>query len=148
MLGLHGVTGAAEQQSAQAPSCRADGSAVPIAELPEASGIAASRTVPGRLWAHNDSAAPELFMLDGRGRITDGDVTPDGEWIALRTHHALVFYRAANLVAGNWKEERVVDLAALREPQGEGVTFGSDGSVYLAGEGGGSGTFARLTCTR
>jgi hypothetical protein len=82
-------------------------------------------------------------------RITDGAVSPDGQWIVLRTNHSLSFYRAAELMAGTWEGARPVDLAKLGEPQGEGVAFGGDNSVYVAGEGGGKarpGTFARLRC--
>jgi hypothetical protein len=44
-----------------------------VNELPEASGVAVSRTTPGQLWLHNDSGQPALFAvaLDGtpRGRV-------------------------------------------------------------------------------
>lgn len=83
-------------------------------------------------------------------RVTDGAVSPNGQWIALRSTSTLAFYRAADLLAGNWREAARVSLTTLREPQGEGVTFGSDTSVYLMSEGGGKkqpGAFARLTCT-
>ena len=84
-------------------------------------------------------------------RITDGAASPRGQWIVLRTRHALTFYRAADLLNGTWREAGRASLTALDEPQGEGVTFGPDNSVYLMGEGGGKkaqpGTFARLTCT-
>jgi hypothetical protein len=81
--------------------------------------------------------------------ITDGAVSPDGARVVLRTHHALLFYRTAELLAGNWREEQIADLTPVAEPQGEGVTLGPDNSVYLSGEGGGgsrAGTFARVTC--
>ena len=83
-------------------------------------------------------------------RITDGAVSPDGRWIVLRTTASLTFYRAADLLAGNWREAGRVALTALGEPQGEGVTFASNDSLYLMSEGGGKqqpGAFARLTCT-
>jgi len=83
-------------------------------------------------------------------RITDGAVSPDGQWIVLRTTQALAFYRAADLLAGNWREAGRVALGSVGEPQGEGVTFASNDSVYLMSEGGGKkqpGAFARLTCT-
>jgi hypothetical protein len=83
-------------------------------------------------------------------RITDGGVSPDGQWIVLRSTGALSFHRAADLVAGNWRVAGRVELGSLGEPQGEGVTFASGGSVYLMSEGGGKnqpGAFARLTCT-
>jgi hypothetical protein len=83
-------------------------------------------------------------------RLTDGAVSPSGAWIVLRTNGALRLHRTADLMAGNWREAARVDLRPLREPQGEGVTFGDDNTLYLVGEGGGKkqpGTFARLTCT-
>jgi hypothetical protein len=83
-------------------------------------------------------------------RVTDGAVSPDGEWVALRTRGQLTFHPAAELTKGNWREARKVDLASVGEPQGEGVAIGADGMVYLAGEGGGklqAGTFARFMCT-
>ena len=85
-----------------------------------------------------------------RDRITDGAVSPDGQWIVLRSKQALMFYRAADLLAGNWREAARVALESLGEPQGEGVTFASNDSVYLISEGGGKkqpGAFGRLTCT-
>jgi hypothetical protein len=238
-------------------ACRRDGTLVRIPELAEASGIAASRTSPGHLWAHNDSGEPVLFVLDSKGsvlrrirvdgakiedweavavgpcsagscvyagdigdndaqreqitiyrfpepadasapahvtdvfqasypdgpqdaetllvtstgdvyivtkgstgpvaiyrfprnaqpggtvklervgkprapgkaseddRITDGSVSPSGEWVVLRTHRALNFYRTSRLTSGDWHPDRVVDLSALHEPQGEGIAFGS-----------------------
>jgi hypothetical protein len=41
-----------------------------LAGVSEASGLAVSRRVPGRLWTHNDSGEPILFALDERGSIT------------------------------------------------------------------------------
>jgi hypothetical protein len=82
-------------------------------------------------------------------RITDAAISPDGQWVALRSRSSIAFYRAADFVKGQWKEVRRVDLSGLREPQGEGIAFGSGSDVYLAGEGGGKsqpGTFARFTC--
>jgi hypothetical protein len=261
--------------------CRQDGSLTELPGLPEASGLAMSRRIADRLWAHNDSAEPVLFGLDTKGavrgrlrvsgaqvedweavavgpcpsgscvyigdigdndarrnritvyriaepstadgtakvtdayhatypdgpqdaealliatdgrihivtkgetrdvalyrfpadaqagtavklervgkarpgargendRITDGAISPDGSWVALRSKRAVMFYRASDLLAGNWREHRRVSLAALGEPQGEGIAFGPGGTIYLAGEGGGKsrpGTFARLACS-
>ena len=50
--------------------CRPDGPVAAIPEVPEASGIALSRRVPGRFWTHNDSGQPDLFSLDARGSVT------------------------------------------------------------------------------
>jgi hypothetical protein len=83
-------------------------------------------------------------------RITDGAVSPDGNWIVLRSTQALTFYRAADLLAGNWREAGRVSVAGIGEPQGEGVTFAANDAVHLMSEGGGKkqpGALARLTCT-
>lgn len=276
------VTPVASLAQQPAPQCKPAGALARVAELPEGSGLAASRRTPGRFWSHNDSSAPVLYALDTNGRIiggvrvagavvadweavavgpcpagscvyvadigdnnatrtritiyriaepadvtvstqraevfhaaypdrahdaeslliapdgrlhivtkgdtgpvslyrfpsqlqsgvtmrlervggprpqqsrggsdriTDGAVSPDGRWIVLRSTRALMFYRATDLLAGNWRESGRVSLAALGEPQGEGVTFGPDNSIYLMSEGGGKrqpGTLARLTCT-
>jgi hypothetical protein len=58
-----------EQQQARA-DCGIEGSSVALPELPEASGLAASRRTPGILWSHLDSnAVPILFALDLRGSV-------------------------------------------------------------------------------
>jgi hypothetical protein len=272
---------AAQNGSAAAPKCETGDRLISIAELPEGSGVAASRRSPGRFWAHNDSGEPVLIALDSRGavagrvrasgakvedwealavgpcpagsciyvgdigdndgerrhvtiyrlpepadasgsaavadviratypdgprdaeallvtpkgeilivtkgdpgpvalyrfppdakpdatvtlerigkprgsgktaadeRITDGAVSPDGSWVALRTQTAVILYRTADFMKGSWQEAGRVGLTALREPQGEGITFGDDRTIYLIGEGGGKarpGTFARVTC--
>jgi hypothetical protein len=85
----------------------------------------------------------------GASRITDGSVSPDGQWAVLRTKSALTFYRTSDLLAGQWREANRVDLTPLQEPQGEGVALGADNIVFLAGEGGGKskpGSFARFSC--
>ena len=83
-------------------------------------------------------------------RVTDGSVSADGAWVVLRSKTALTFYPAADFFAGKWSDGHRVDLTSLGEPQGEGVAFGADNAVYVAGEGGGKsqpGTIGRLTCT-
>jgi hypothetical protein len=83
-------------------------------------------------------------------RVTDGAVSPNGKWIVLRSRSMLTFYRAADFFEGKWHEAGRMPLTSFREPQGEGVTFGSDSSVYLMSEGRTkkqAGGFARLTCT-
>jgi uncharacterized protein YjiK len=83
-----------------------------------------------------------------RERVTAAAASPDARWVVVRTHRSVVFYRAADLVTGNIRQALRFDVSALKEPQGEGVALAADGTVYLAGEaGGGSGTFARLSCT-
>ena len=275
-----GNTQTTPRQDTQSTQCRPAGPLVQISELPEASGVAVSRSVPGRLWAHNDSGPAQLFALDLHGkvtarvqvtgakvedweamavgpcpdgsclfiadigdnsakrpsvtvyrvaepsgndaavkgadaiemkypdgahdaeallvtpdgsilivtkgetgpvnvyrapanarpgatvtlerigesmqgkaaqeqRITDGAVSPDGQWVALRSRGSLVFFRTADFLKGQWNEARRVDLAGLREPQGEGVALGNNNTVYLASEGGGKGqpgTLTQFTC--
>jgi hypothetical protein len=80
-------------------------------------------------------------------RVTGAGASPDGEWVALRTYDALLFYRTQDLVAGRGAEPRRFDLGLLGEPQGEGVAFGSGDLVYAAGEGDRrGGTLAALRC--
>ena len=82
-------------------------------------------------------------------RITDGAVSPDGQWVALRSRGSLVFFQTTDFLKGQWNEARRVDLSGLGEPQGEGIALGSNNTVYLAGEGGGKGqpgTLTRFTC--
>ncbi len=83
-------------------------------------------------------------------RITDGSVSPDGQWVALRTLNTVMLYRSSDLLAGNWREVSRIAVDSLGEPQGEGITFADNNTLYLVGEGGGKkqpGTLARLTCT-
>jgi hypothetical protein len=83
-------------------------------------------------------------------RPTAADASPDGRWVALRTIREVVFFRIEDLLAGRWREAFRTDVSRLREPRGEGLTFGQDGALFLVGEGGGlsrAGTFARLACT-
>lgn len=83
-------------------------------------------------------------------RVTDAAASPQGDWIVLRTNRALSFHRTKELMAGNWRPAYLVDVADLDEPQGEGVTFGSDNTIVVVGEGGGkaaAGTFARVSCS-
>lgn len=82
-------------------------------------------------------------------RITDGAVSADGQWVALRSRAQLVFYRADDFFKGTWREARRVSLAPAGEPQGEGVAIDAKLTVYLAGEGGGKkqpGTFVQFEC--
>ena len=81
-------------------------------------------------------------------RVTGAAASPDGRWVALRTNTELVFYPAAELLAGKNPQPRRFDLKSLKEPQGEGVAWGADGLLYLVSEGGGrGGTLAAIRCT-
>ena len=87
--------------------------------------------------------------VDAASRLTDGSVSPDGAWVVLRSRSSLTFYRAADLLGGQMRPAFTSAVTSLKEPQGEGVAFGSNNTVFIAGEGGGKGqpgTFAHLTC--
>lgn len=86
--------------------------------------------------------------LNGQ-RITDGAISPDGTRVVLRSKEALMFYNGPSFLRGEFKAIGRFDTASLREPQGEGVAFGPNGVVFLAGEGGGKkqpGTLGTLSC--
>ncbi len=51
-------------------TCQPPSKLMRLAGVSEASGLAVSRRVPGRLWTHNDSGQPVLFALDERGGVT------------------------------------------------------------------------------
>jgi hypothetical protein len=86
---------------------------------------------------------------DRDSRITDGAISPDGRWAALRSPNTLMFFRTSDLLAGRWHDAFRVDLKPLKEPQGEGVAIGANDTIFVAGESGGEGkggTFARFSC--
>src|SRR5262245_20048956 len=62
------------------PLCRIANGRSLLPDLPEASGLAASRRTPGLLWTHNDSGDPFVFALTatggvkGRVRVTGAQV--------------------------------------------------------------------------
>jgi hypothetical protein len=87
---------------------------------------------------------------EGEDRITDAAISPNGEWLALRSNNSILIYRTSSLLAGDWQEASRISLQGLREPQGEGITFGDETTLFLVGEGGGKsrpGTFGQVTCT-
>jgi glucose/arabinose dehydrogenase len=61
----------AQQAAASEPEmkCQPAGSLNRVSGVPEASGLVASRSTPGRLWVHNDSGKPEIFALDADGKV-------------------------------------------------------------------------------
>ena len=80
--------------------------------------------------------------------VTGANVSPDGRWAIVRTHRSVLFYRSTDLAAGKLQAAQRFDLRKLDEPQGEGVALATDGTVYLAGEGGGRiGSFGQISCS-
>lgn len=69
-----------------------------------------------------------------RDRVTGATASPDGRWVGIRTLNDLYLYPAAALLGGSPAEPVVVDLSPLKEGQGESVTIGSDGTVWLSSE--------------
>jgi hypothetical protein len=80
------------------------------------------------------------------GRVTDAAVSPNGQWIAMRTNDLVLFYRASPLLSGLPEAPLTFDLRPLGEPQGEGIAWSDDQTLFLAGEAAGGGTFARMSC--
>jgi hypothetical protein len=104
---------------------------------------------PGQTHRLERVGAPLATKADAASRVTDAAVSADGQWAVVRTERNAVIYRAADLLAGQWREARRVDLAPLREPQGEGIAMAADNTIFVAGEGGGKGrpgTLGRFTC--
>jgi len=79
--------------------------------------------------------------------VTDAETSRDGEWIAVRTHTELFFFRNEEFALG--AHGTPIKLAKVGEPQGEGVAIGENGRVYLVGEGKHHepGTLATLQCS-
>ncbi len=78
-----------------------------------------------------------VFPLFG-GSTTGGDVSPDGDWIAIRTYYASAFLWQRDPKEALWevldREPCVIPLAS--EPQGETLAFAADGGgLYTLSEG-------------
>ena len=81
-----------------------------------------------------------------RERVTGAGASPDGRWVAIRSHGAVVFFRSSELLGGGGSAF-AMDIRELGEAQGEGVSLGPEGAVILTSEGRqGAATFARLSC--
>lgn len=78
-------------------------------------------------------------------RVTDADTSADGRWVVVRTNDEVTFYPTADLVRGK-AEGLTMPVAALKEPQGEGVALAADGTLYLVSEGGGGGRLSTMRC--
>jgi len=82
-------------------------------------------------------------------RVTGAATSPDGHWVALRTHDAVLFYEARSLLKGSPSRPLRYDVSALQESQAEGVALGDEGALFLVGEGGAPdlpGTLAHGVC--
>jgi len=112
-----------------------------------------TKEVPARVYRFQASqnageTATLAFVrtLNEKGRITGAAASPDGRWVALRSNRTLFVYAVDSFLKGG--DPVRVDLAAFKEPQGEGVAFGSGGELYLVSEGGGKNAAGMLTQIR
>lgn len=97
------------------------------------SGIVYRSTAP--LGRGGNVPMERVARLDLTG-VTDAEASAGQESIAVRTSDEVVIYRTADLMNGEKEPQGVrIPVAGLREPQGEGVAVGADGTVYLTSEG-------------
>lgn len=81
--------------------------------------------------------------------VSDAEASPDGGSVVVRTSDDVAFYRTADLKRGGMVAPFLqLSIAALREPQGEGVALDANGVLYLASEGGRWGPAGRLIALR
>ena len=84
----------------------------------------------------------------GFARVTDADVSADGKTVVVRTNNEVAFYQTAALVAGKSpKADLRFSVRQAREPQGEGVAFDGNRTLYLTSEGSDGVQLSALTCT-
>lgn len=112
--------------------------------------IALYRVPPGRTGELQRLRTLAPAAVPHARQVTGADASADGRWVAVRTYGSLFLYRTADLLAGRDSAALPVDLAALREVQGEAVAVGRDGKVVLTSEGKGKhvpATLSVLRCT-
>lgn len=78
----------------------------------------------------------EVFPQTGNRNdgVTSASTSPDGRWVAVLTGRTLSLFGAADLVGGGPAEPYVLDLRALGERPGDGVTIANDGTVWFTSE--------------
>ena len=68
--------------------------------------------------------------------VTDAEASADERQVAIRTSDDVVIYQTADLVGSTAAPKGTrISIQGLREPQGEAVAIGNDGTLYLASEG-------------
>ena len=113
-----------------------------------------TKDVPPRVYQFQEPVQPGgtgklslVRTLKETVRITGAAAAPDGRWVALRSNRMLFLYRHDDFLKGGNPVR--VDLSALKEPQGEGVTFDRGVDLALVSEGrgkGGAGMLTRVRC--
>jgi hypothetical protein len=146
------MTAAAESVEAKYPDRAHDAEAAFV--TPDGTAYVITKERPAGLYRlpHFDPGTTqtlERVAMLPMPKVTDADASPDGEWVVVRNPDEVVFYRTRELLKGDVEHGAAVKVNGFGEPQGEGVTFGTGGIVYLAGEGGGRhapGTLLSLQC--
>lgn len=163
------LSGSATRRSApqgpaasSSPICRAEQRLGRLADLPEASGLTASRREPTLLWGHNDSAAPMVYALglDGslraRIRVTGADIEdweaiaaapcPDGSCLYVgdigdnaAARPRITLYRVPEPQSTDRATQpaEVVHVVYPDRPQDAEALFATDTGLYLVTKGDG-----------
>jgi hypothetical protein len=85
--------------------------------------------------ADGDVTMRRVTQLELTG-VTDAEASADEESVAVRTSDEVVIYRTVDLMdSGKVPQGVRIAVGGLREPQGEGVALGQDGTLYLTSEG-------------
>lgn len=112
-----------------------------------------TKDVPPRVYRFQEPVQPGgtsklslVRTLKETVRITGAAAAPDGRWVALRSNRTLFLYRNDEFLKGGNPVR--IDLSALKEPQGEGVTFERGVELALVSEGRGKGAAGMLTRVR
>ncbi|HUP40492.1 MAG TPA: hypothetical protein VM115_10260 [Vicinamibacterales bacterium] len=113
-----------------------------------------TKDLPARVYrfaAASDPRQPPTLTLsrtlNETVRITGAAGSSDGRWVALRSNRMLLLYTLDDFLNG--RNPARIDLSRFNEPQGEGVTFGTPGDLYVVSEGGGrnaAGVLTRIDC--
>jgi hypothetical protein len=123
------TAGALQQRALM--QCRLAARPLALRELPEASGIAASRRNPGVLWSHNDSGEPVVFALDTLGRVRGrvrivGAKVGDWEDVAVGPCPSGTCLYLAD-IGDNRASRRHITVYRVREPAvGDNVTASAE----------------------
>ena len=162
-LTIYARTGGADSALAlplESVTCEVTSAGARLADLPEASGLAASASTPGIFWSHNDSAEPYIIALTadgttrGRTRVTGASLK---DWEAVTTgacdgkscvfvgdvgdndsaRRSVVVYRAPEPAAGARATEPSIAIEGIypEGPQDAEAIFVADGRLYVVTKG-------------
>jgi len=114
-----------------APQCKPVAALTRVAELPEGSGLAASRRTPGRFWSHNDSGEPVLFALEATGRVSgrlrlSGAAVDDWEAVAVGPCPAGSCIYVADIGDNDARRKRITIYRVAEPAEMTGSASGAD----------------------